>query len=40
VKTQKFSIEKIAQRFEVPPEAVEEAIRLAGERLNGWKVAA
>ncbi len=34
------TIEQIAKRFEVPSEAVEEAIRLAGERLSGWKVAA
>lgn len=35
-----YTIEQIAQRFEVPTQAVEEAIRLAGARLNGWEIAA
>ncbi len=35
-----YTIEQIAQRFEVPRQAVEEAIRLAGAQLNGWEIAA
>lgn len=35
-----YSIEEVAQRFEVPHEAVEEAIRLAATRLDDWKTAA
>lgn len=35
-----YSIEQVAQRFEVPQQAVEEAIRLAATRLDDWKTAA
>jgi len=35
-----FSLEQIAQRFEVTQLAVAEAIRLAAERLDDWKIAA
>ncbi len=35
-----YTIEQIAQRFEVSQKAVEEAIRLAGARLNRVRVAA
>jgi uncharacterized protein (DUF433 family) len=31
-----YAIEKIADQYEVPPHAIEEAIRLAGIRLDGW----
>ncbi len=34
------TIEQIARRFEVPPQAIEEAIRLAGVRLDAWLVIA
>lgn len=33
------SVEQVAQRFEVPRQAVEEAIRLGAARLDDWKVA-
>lgn len=33
-------VEQIADRFEVPRQAIEEAIQLAGARLESWKVAA
>jgi len=35
-----YTLEQIANRFEVQRQAVEEAIRLAGTRLESWKVAA
>ena len=35
-----FSMEQIAQRFEVTQLAVAEAIHLAAERLDDWKIAA
>ena len=35
-----YSIEQIAQRFEVTQLAVAEAIHLAAERLDDWKIAA
>ena len=31
-----YAIEKIADQYEVPPHAIEEAIRLAGIRLDAW----
>jgi uncharacterized protein (DUF433 family) len=34
------TIEAIARRFEVPPEAVEEAIRLAAAHLEAWTIPA
>ncbi len=33
-------IREIARRFNVPQAAVEEAARLAGQRLDDWRVAA
>jgi uncharacterized protein (DUF433 family) len=35
-----YTIEQIAQRFDVPKMAVGEAIRLASIRLDDWKVVA
>ena len=35
-----YGIEQIAQRFEVTQLAVAEAIHLAAERLDEWKIAA
>lgn len=35
-----YTIAQIAQRFEVPQQAVEEAIRVAAMHLDSWKVAA
>jgi len=35
-----YTIEQVAQRFEVPQQAIEEAIRLAATRLDDWKAAA
>lgn len=35
-----YSLEQIAQRFEVPLKAVEEALRVAAVYMDNWKVAA
>jgi len=35
-----FGIDEIAQRFEVPREAVEEALRIAAAHLDDWKMTA
>lgn len=34
-----YLVKQIADRFEVPRQAIEEAIMLAGARLESWKVA-
>ena len=35
-----YTIAQIAQRFEVPPQAIAEAIRVAAVHLDSWKLAA
>lgn len=35
-----YSMEQIAQRYGLPQKAVAEAVRLAAERLDDWKIAA
>ena len=35
-----YTIKQIAQRFEVPLQAIEEALRIAATYLDGWKIAA
>lgn len=35
-----YTLEQIAQRFEVPPQAIAEALRLAALHLREWKFAA
>ena len=35
-----YTLAQIAQRFAVPPKAVEEALHIAADHLNKWKIAA
>ena len=35
-----YTLEQIAQRFEVPPQAIAEALRIAALHLKEWKFAA
>lgn len=35
-----YTLEQIAQRFEVPPQAIAEALRIAALQLREWKLAA
>lgn len=35
-----YTLEQIAQRFEVPPQAIAEALRIAALHLREWKLAA